>query len=303
MKNVLKMVMVSVLMLLILTVTNISNAVDPTGTMKLQQVNSTTKYNIGDTVTVKVSLTSINGSTGINIAAGQLVYDENILEYIAIENLNSWGSPMYDAKTKKFIVDRLTEMPSGDILQIKFKLKAIPSSNKSNFKIRDIDCSDEYNAIEMNGTNEVSIDLTIENASTGGETNTTPDTNTVPGTNTTPDTNTVPGTNTIPDTNTVPGTNTTPNTNTVPGTNTIPDTNTVPGTNTTPNTNTVAGANKVNGTNTTSDTTNNGKKENTQSTGKLPQTGGEAFGMIIAIIFVMSVAVVTFIKYRNLNIK
>ena len=301
MRNVLKMVMVSALMLLILTVTNISNAVDPTGTMKLEQVDSTTKYNIGDTVTVKLSLTSISGSTGINIAAGQLVYDENIFEYIAIDNLNSWGNPMYDANTKKFTVDRLTDMPSGDVLQVRFKLKAIPSSNKTNFKIRDIDCSDAYNAIEMNGTNEVSIDLTIENASTGG--GTVPDTNTIPGTNTIPDTNTVPGTNTTPDTNTVPGTNTTPDTNTVTGTNTMPDTNTVPETNTTPNTNTVTGANKVNGTNTTLDTTNNGKKENTQSTGKLPQTGGEAFGMIIAIIFVMSVAVVTFIKYRNLNIK
>ena len=301
MRNVFKIVMVSVLMLLIVTVTNISNAVDPTGTMKLEQVDSTTKYNIGDTVTVKLSLTSINGSTGINIAAGQLVYDENIFEYIAIDNLNSWGNPMYDVSTKKFIVDRLTDMPSGDVLQVRFKLKAIPSSNKTNFKIRDIDCSDAYNAIEMNGTNEVSIDLTIENASTGG--GTVPDTNTIPGTNTIPDTNTVPGTNTTPDTNTVPGTNTTPDTNTVPGTNTMPDTNTVPGTNTTPNTNTATGANKVNGTNTTSNTNNNGKKENTQSTGKLPQTGGEAFGMIIAIIFVMSVAVVTFIKYRNLNIK
>lgn len=254
MKNVLKAVMISTLILLGLTTVNISNAVEPTGTMKLEQTESTTKYNIGDTVTIKLSLTGLNGSTGINIIAGQLVYDEDTLEYIAMDNLNSWVNPIYDANTKRFTIDRSTEMVSGDILQIRFKLKAIPSSNTSNFKIRDLDCSDDENAIEMNGTNEVSINVTIEEVTTN------------PGENT----------NVIPDTETNTETNTTTNTT---------------------NTDIVPGINKVN-----TATANSQSKANTQSPGKLPQAG-ETFGMVIAIVFVISIAVALFVKYRNIEIK
>ena len=261
MKRTLKILLLSVLVLLVIASTNISIAASPTGVMKLEQIDSSTKYKVGDTVTVKLSLTSVTESAGPNIVLGQLEYDEDTLEYVAIDNLNSWGKAMYESTTKKFTLDREAMMSSGDILQIRFKLKAIPSNGKTKISIKGIDCSDEDNAIEINQTNEVSINAIIEEKS---------------GNNGDKPGNTTTGTNTVEDTNTV--------TNTITGTNTVKDTNVV---NNVPNTN----------------TTNNGPvKENTQSGGRLPQTGA-TLGMFVAIVCVIGITIFAYIKYRNIDIE
>lgn len=150
------------LIIVSLTMVNISNAVEYGANMKLN-VNKTS-VQVNDTITLTLALQSVTNTNGVSTVHAKIEYDKDVLEYVSCEAVDSWSAPVYNSETQEFVTERADVMePTGDIIKIIFKVISEPSDEKTTVSITEFDVADTENEITVD---EVSVDLTIEKKET-----------------------------------------------------------------------------------------------------------------------------------------
>ena len=141
MKNNLKVksLMIVVIMAFMIIVSTIVNA--STGDSVAMSLTSGSKLNEGDTVTVKINLTSINAGNGIDTITGQLSYDTNVFEALStssFEASNEW-TPSYAASTNRITALKNSKVKSAEaVLTITLKVKSTISVDSTTIKLQNI---------------------------------------------------------------------------------------------------------------------------------------------------------------------
>ena len=266
MKTILKNKIFLILMLLVvmMSYTQIVNAFSTT-----MSLTTTSQIKPGGVVEVTLKITNIDAGDGIDAVVATVEYDKNIFDEITednIETLNKWKVGAYNEDSGEFTLLKSSKVNTpSDVLKISFRAKESANVDKATIKIKNISASG--GAVEFGGTGDIQIQevsVSIPKAT---------------GTEKPPVVNEI--TNEI--------------TNEVvedPIVNQVINQVANEVTNTT-KTNTMGG----NLTNTNKTNTNNGG-----TTGRLPQTGENIATYIAGISIVTVIAIIAFVKYRNINL-
>ncbi len=263
MKKNVKILLISLLILSIISITGSVSAFSVE--MKLE---SSSKIKPGNTIEVMLKISNIDAGNGINAIGATLEYDKNVFDEVTQDSfvgVNSWSIGSYSTETQILTILRSSKVnTASDILKLTLRVKDNANVNSSTIRYKEITTSGGSPLDGGTGDIDVQeVSVTIPK-DTSTNTEQPPVTNEVTTNTTTNETTT----------------NTTTNltTNTMQGTNTV-------------NTNTTK-------TNTVKTNTNNGS-----ASGKLPQTGENIGGIIAGVSIIAVIAIVAFIKYRNLDIK
>lgn len=120
--------------------------------------NDTVRVN--DTITLTVEARDINGLTnGLATAQGDLIFDENYLEYISFKSVSSKLSVSYGTKTRRFVALGLggEYVPtSDDLFMLTFKAKQIGNTT---LNIKDVVIGDTKAIIHSSNVIEKSIQI------------------------------------------------------------------------------------------------------------------------------------------------
>ncbi len=175
-----KNIILSIFMIIILLIANISFA-EATPTAEITATaNKTTIESTDKTIEVTISLGNISGlvETGNNIVLayeGTLEYDTNMFESVTVQGQNDWTA-IYEPTTKKIIGDTTTAKANTTIAKLTFTLKDnIASGTTGTIKINNVVLTDETNEFTFNKTITVTANEKQE------ENNNTLDDNTVTG--------------------------------------------------------------------------------------------------------------------------
>lgn len=267
----LTILLVFVVLLASITNVNAADGTDVSATFNLTTQN--TNVQVGDIVTVTLSIGQLNGFNGVIWFNAAKVYDSEVFEYLGATGLNGFAVKGDDSADEEAVLYYREAGPlqEGAIAELKFKALKEVTNTKIQLTQLDITGDTGKPYYEDGNVNAPYVEFKVVAA-------TAPDTEQEPGT--TPDTE--QGTGTTPGTEQEPGT--TPDTNA----NTVADTNT----NTTDDkdTNSVAGTtNQIKGSN----------SDKTTATGKqIPQTG-ESYTVALLIAVVVVVAGILFAKYKT----
>lgn len=264
MKKILKSKIFLILTLLVvmLSYTQIVNAFSTT-----MSLTTTSQIKPGGVVEVTLKITNIDAGDGIDAVVATVEYDKNIFDEITednIETLNKWKVGAYNEDSGEFTLLKSSKVNTpSDVLKISFRAKESANVDKATIKIKKISASG--GAVEFGGTGDIQIQDVSVSIPKNTSTEKPPVVNEV--------INEV--TNEVVE---------------------DPVVNQVANelTNTT-KTNTM-GSNVTN-TNTNKTNTNNGG-----TTGRLPQTGENIVTYIVGISIVTVIAIIAFVKYRNINL-
>ena len=272
MKKTKKQIAILIILTIILSIAGISHA---TGSVTMQ-LTSNSKLEEGQTVEVKLAITSINAGEGIDTVTAQLNYNQEIFEPVTEESftgLNHWNFIMYNEDDGAFILSKSSKVDSNsEVLKVELKVKENITVDKAEVSISNI--------VVSGGDEDIDVDMVSVTIEVPEPTKPTPEE---------PDTNTE-----APDTNTeIPGTNTeepAPSTNTQkPTPSEKPKTNTQ-----TPTSN---GSVKTN----TDKTQTIAQQDNSKSSGTIPQTGTAEDIIFFTIFAAMVIGVVSYIRYRSVS--
>lgn len=102
---------------------------------------SSSKLKEGDTVTVKVNLTTINAGNGIDTITAQLNYDEDVFETLSSANMTAgtdW-TPSFANSTKMLTLLKNSKVKAAEtVLTIKLKVKTAINVDKTTITLKDI---------------------------------------------------------------------------------------------------------------------------------------------------------------------
>ena len=254
----------------------------------------------GETFTVKLSIASADGINGIT---GDYSFDENALELVSANVVDSSKFSNLGAQGNKEIalIATTTGLTSEDVLILTFKVKDSATENQTvniSFNNMEVDTNAQTSSTVTLGDKSISATI-VSSTNVPGDDNTTGNTDT-------PDNNTNTSGNTdAPDnsTNTSGNTDTPDNSTNTSEDNTTPDNNT----NTSGNTNTSngntnnAGNNSIvnNNTNTSTNKTQNTTTNSTTANKMLPYTGAARKVIVVCIIIGIIGAVYTLKKYNS----
>lgn len=196
-----KLLTLTLIVTILLSITTIAYA-ENTDYSVAMSLTSNSKLKEGDTITVKLNITSINAGDGIDTITATLDYDPDVFETITSSNITAedrW-TPSYADSTKMLILqrnDKITE--PKEIITIQLKVKSVINVNSTTIKLKEIIASG--GRIVDGGTGDIKVnDATI--TIVGEQTqNQTEQNNNKPTTqNTTKKDNTVSKTQTLPKT-------------------------------------------------------------------------------------------------------
>lgn len=123
---------------------------------------SSSKLKEGDTVTVKVNLTSINAGEGIDTITAQLNYDEDVFEALTSSNMTAGAdwTPSFANSTKMLTLQKNSKVKAAEtVLTITLKVKAAINVDSTTITLKDIVASG--GRVVDGGTG----DITVNNAS------------------------------------------------------------------------------------------------------------------------------------------
>lgn len=267
MKTILKSKIFLILMLLVvmLSYTQIVNAFSTT-----MSLTTTSQIKPGGVVEVTLKITNIDAGDGIDAVVATVEYDKNIFDEITednIETLNKWKVGAYNEDSGEFTLLKSSKVKTpSDVLKISFRAKESANVDKATIKIKNISASG--GAVEFGGTGDIQIQEVSVSIPKATGTEKPPVVNEV--------VNEV--TNEVVED---------------PVVNNIVNNEVTNQVTNTTKTNTL----NSNLTNTTKTNTNNGG-----TTGRLPQTGENIATYIAGISIVTVIAIIAFVKYRNINL-
>lgn len=125
-------------------------------------LTSSSKLKEGDTVTVKVNLTTINAGEGIDTITAQLNYDEDVFEALTSADMTAgtdW-TPSFANSTKMLTIQKNSKVTAAEtVLTITLKVKAAINVDSTTITLKDIVVSG--GRVVDGGTG----DITVKNAS------------------------------------------------------------------------------------------------------------------------------------------
>ena len=125
-------------------------------------LTSSSKLKEGDTVVVKVNVSSVDAGEGIDTIVAELNYDKNVFEALDATGLTAgtgW-TPSYAASTNMLTLTKTSKVTSAEtVLTITFKVKSEISADSTTVTLKDIVVSG--GRAQDNGTG----DITVSNAS------------------------------------------------------------------------------------------------------------------------------------------
>ena len=148
--------------ILLFTITNVSQAVDYGATMNFAASNNTLK--VGDTFSLTLSLASVTNVEGVATVHAKIEFDNQILRLDSCEALNSWSAPSYNEANQEFVTERSDVMaPTGEIIKFNFTVLAEPENNSTTISVTNFDVADTNNQINVP---DVTATLTVNPSST-----------------------------------------------------------------------------------------------------------------------------------------
>ena len=212
------MLIVLIMLVMIINLTVVSNAAS---SMDVKLSASSAELEVGEEITVTISLANINVGEGVNTLKGTVSWDKDVLEFVDYEkSVNDWSNT-WNSTDGTLVSVHLSGLVKADtaIAKLTFKVKDVEELEETTITLADIESA---NTEEKVNPSDASITLKVKEVveegtgdseeegtnNNGSEENTT--TNTTNTTTTT--TNTTNTTNTTTTTTTTSTTNTSANT-------------------------------------------------------------------------------------------
>ena len=190
-----KAFIVIAMIIMMITISTIVNAAETNYSVGMS-LTSSSKLKAGDTVTIKVNLTSINAGEGIDTLTAAINYDANVFEDITSSDLtasNDW-TPSYASSSKMLTLLKNSKVTAAEtVLTIKLKVRDVINVNSTTVTLKEIVASG--GRVTDNGTGDITVKDAAVTLSTEQEpvTPVTPTNNTIKD-NTTTKTPTLPKT-------------------------------------------------------------------------------------------------------------
>lgn len=173
-KKIIKKIVVTLMILLLMLITTNINVKAATDSYNMGIITNKSTIEEGDSLEITLSLKDINvttGDKGIGAYQATLEYDKNIFEYVSIEGLNSWDTPIYNngtfattTKTGEVIKD------NEYVAKITLKVKSNISVENTTIKVVNITASAGAETIS---TKDISKKISIKVKNSNNTENTT----------------------------------------------------------------------------------------------------------------------------------
>lgn len=151
------LIVMIIMIMMMATVCTIVNAAELNYSVGMS-LTSSSKLKAGDTVTIKVNLTSINAGEGIDTITAAINYDANVFEDITTADLtasNDW-TPSYAASSKMLTLLKNSKVTSPEtVLTIKLKVRDVINVNSTTVTLKEIVASG--GRVTDGGTGDITV--------------------------------------------------------------------------------------------------------------------------------------------------
>lgn len=152
-----KACIVMAMIIMMIAISTIVNAAETNYSVGMS-LTSSSKLKEGDTVTIKVNLTSINAGEGIDTITAAINYDANVFEDITSSDLtasNDW-TPSYAASSKMLTLLKNSKVTAAEtVLTIKLKVRDVINVNSTTVTLKEIVASG--GRVTDNGTGDITV--------------------------------------------------------------------------------------------------------------------------------------------------
>lgn len=165
-RRMLKKILVILITLILMLIATNMEVKAVTDSYNIGIITNKSTIEKGDSLEITLSLNDINVADGLGAYQATLEYDKNIFEYVSIEGLNSWDTPIYNNGTFVTTTKTGENIKSGEyVAKITLKVKDNISGENTTIKIVNITAS--------TGTETISAKDVSKNISIKGTNNTT----------------------------------------------------------------------------------------------------------------------------------
>lgn len=166
-----KAFIVIAMIVMMITISTIVNAADVNYSVGMS-LTSSSKLKAGDTVTIKVNLTSIDAGNGIDAIEATINYDANVFEDITSADItasNDW-TPSYAESSKRLTLLKNSKVTSPEtVLTITLKVRDVINVDSTKVTLKEIIASGGISNLGGTGdiaVNDISVTLSKEQTST-----------------------------------------------------------------------------------------------------------------------------------------
>lgn len=167
-----KIISLILIVMVILGMSITAKAANTTDTYKINLTATNKTIKQGETITISLNVSDINiqtGDKGIGAYDGKIEYDTNVFEELKMSGNDNWDKPAENEGIFTSVnSDGLCVQEAQEIAQITLKAKSTAKLGTTTVKITGFKAS---NAVTKVPTDDTSINITINSASTTGSDN------------------------------------------------------------------------------------------------------------------------------------